>query len=150
MFFKKSTKKLPLLLKENIRTNCKRMQKNDVIRAVGQILVDSGYVKPDYVDAMIEREKTFATNIGNGIALPHGVEEAKKEIKASGIAVMIFPDGTDWDGEDVKLVIGIAGTGDDHLAILSNIAIKMSTLEAVDQLVRSSVDEIYDTLKGVE
>ena len=78
MFFKKSTKKLPLLLKENIRTNCKRMQKNDVIRAVGQILVDSGYVKPDYVDAMIEREKTFATNIGNGIALPHGVEEAKK------------------------------------------------------------------------
>ena len=126
------------------------MQKNDVIRAVGQILVDSGYVKPDYVDAMIEREKTFATNIGNGIALPHGVEEAKKEIKASGIAVMIFPDGTDWDGEDVKLVIGIAGTGDDHLAILSNIAIKMSTPEAVDQLVRSSVDEIYDTLKGVE
>lgn len=150
MFFKKSTKKLPLLLKENIRTNRKRMQKNDVIRAVGQILVDSGYVKPDYVDAMIEREKTFATNIGNGIALPHGVEEAKKEIKASGIAVMIFPEGTDWDGEDVKLVIGIAGTGDDHLAILSNIAIKMSTPEAVDQLVRSSVDEIYDTLKGVE
>lgn len=150
MFFKKSTKKLPLLLKENIRTNRKRMQKNDVIRAVGQILVDSGYVKPDYVDAMIEREKTFATNIGNGIALPHGVEEAKKEIKASGIAVMIFPEGTDWDGEDVKLVIGIAGTGDDHLAILSNIAIKMSTPEAVDQLVESSVDEIYDTLKGVE
>ena len=99
---------------------------------------------------MIEREKTFATNIGNGIALPHGVEEAKKEIKASGIAVMIFPEGTDWDGEDVKLVIGIAGTGDDHLAILSNIAIKMSTPEAVDQLVESSVDEIYDTLKGVE
>ena len=63
---------------------------------------------------------------------------------------MIFPDGTDWDGEDVKLVIGIAGTGDDHLAILSNIAIKMSTPEAVDQLVESSVDEIYDTLKGVE
>ena len=63
---------------------------------------------------------------------------------------MIFPDWTDWDGEDVKLVIGIAGTGDDHLAILSNIAIKMSTPEAVDQLVRSSVDEIYDTLKGVE
>ncbi len=150
MFFKRSAKKIPLLLKENIKTNCKRMEKNDVIRAVGQMLVDSGYVKQDYIQGMIEREKTFATNIGNGIALPHGVEEAKKEIKASGIAVMIFPDGTDWDGEDVKLVIGIAGTGEEHLAILSNIAIKMSTPDAVEQLVKSNIDEIYHTLKGVE
>lgn len=148
MFFKKSSKKLPLLLKENIKTNCKRMEKNEVIRAVGQMLVDSGYVKPEYIQGMIEREKTFATNIGNGIALPHGVEEAKKEIKASGIAVMIFPEGTDWDGEDVKLVIGIAGTGEEHLAILSNIAIKMSTPDAVEQLIAGSIDQIYQTLKG--
>lgn len=150
MFFRKSAKKLPLLLKENIKTNCKRMEKNDVIRAVGQMLVDSGYVKQDYVQGMIEREKTFATNIGNGIALPHGVEEAKREIKASGIAVMIFPEGTRWGDEDVKLVIGIAGTGEDHLAILSNIAIKMSTPDAVDELIKGSIDQIYQTLKGVE
>lgn len=150
MFFRKSAKKLPLLLKENIKTNCKRMEKNDVIRAVGQMLVDSGYVKQDYVQGMIEREKTFATNIGNGIALPHGVEEAKREIKASGIAVMIFPEGTSWGDEDVKLVIGIAGTGEDHLAILSNIAIKMSTPDAVDELIKGSIDQIYQTLKGVE
>lgn len=85
-----------LLEKKNIRLDCSPMAKDDVIRAVGQLLCDSGYVDEGYIEAMIKRELSFPTNIGNGIALPHGVEEAKKEIKHSGIAVMVFPEGTDW------------------------------------------------------
>lgn len=60
--------------------------------------------------------------MGSGLALPHGVESAKKEIKESGIAVMVFPEGTDWGGELVNVVIGIAGVGEEHLQILSVIA----------------------------
>ena len=80
---------------------------------------------------------------GNGIALPHGVEEAKKEIKHSGIAVMVFPEGTDWGTEKVNLVIGIAGVGEDHLEILATIAEKMATPEAVEELIKGSADDIY-------
>lgn len=84
--------------------------------------------------------------MGNEIAMPHGVEEAKKEIKNSGIAVMIFPNGTDWEPEQVKVVIGIAGVGEEHLTILSNIAIKLSTPEDIERMVNADVDEIYNIL----
>ena len=138
-------KKSKMLEMKNIRLNCSRMPKEDVIKEMGRMLVDSGYVDEPYIEAMQKRELTFPTNIGNGIALPHGVEEAKKEIKKSGIAVMVFPEGTNWGDEDVKLVIGIAGAGEEHLEILSIIAEKMSDPEAVEQVVKGTAGDIYKT-----
>lgn len=143
-------KKPELLEKKNIRLNCAPMPKDDVIRAVGRMLVDSGYVGEAYIDAMIKREESFATNIGNGLALPHGVEEAKREIKRSGIAVMVFPEGTDWGNEKVNLVIGIAGVGEEHLEILSIIAEKMATPDAVEKLLYCDEEEIYKTFTEKE
>lgn len=146
MFFK--SKKKELLLRENIRVNCKADTQEQVIRQVGQMLVDSGYVKQSYVDGMVEREKTFSTFMGNGLALPHGVEAAKKEIKSSGIAVMTFPEGTDWDGNKVNVVIGIAGVGEEHLDILSVIAGKMMDETAAEKLATGDVDTVYEILGG--
>ena len=146
MFFK--SKKKELLLRENIRVNCKADTQEQVIRQVGQMLVDSGYVKQSNVDGMVEREKTFSTFMGNGLALPHGVEAAKKEIKSSGIAVMTFPEGTDWDGNKVNVVIGIAGVGEEHLDILSVIADKMMDETAAEKLATGDVDTVYEILGG--
>ncbi len=152
MFFKKAEKKeTPALLqKKNILLNCKEEEKNTVIRKVGGLLVESGYVNESYVDAMIKREDTFATYMGNGIALPHGIESAKSDIISSGIAVMLFPEGTDWEGDRAKVVIGISGKGDDHLSILSNIAIKLGEEDAVDALFSMDTDEIYTFLTKME
>lgn len=147
---KKKEKEAELLKLENIRLGCKPGKKEEVIREVGQILCDSGYVDENYIDAMLKRELTFATNIGNGIALPHGVEEAKKDIKSSGIAVMVFPEGTDWGGEQVKLVIGIAGVGEDHLAILATIADRLADPKDVDRITDCSKEEIYRIFTGKE
>lgn len=146
MFFK--SKKKELLLRENIRVNCKADTQEQVIRQVGQMLVDSGYVKQSYVDGMVEREKTFSTFMGNGLALPHGVEAAKKEIKSSGIAVLTFPEGTDWDRNKVNVVIGIAGVGEEHLDILSVIADKMMDETAAEKLATGDVDTVYEILGG--
>lgn len=139
---------MELLQKTNILINCKANEKEEVIRAMGQLLCDSGYVEASYIEGMLERENTFSTNIGNGIAIPHGVEAAKSKIKNSGIAVMVFPEGTQWNEEKVKIVIGIAAKGEEHLDILANIADKLSTEEAVDHLLHSSVDVIYSTFTG--
>ncbi|MHB8128849.1 MAG: PTS sugar transporter subunit IIA [Mobilitalea sp.] len=135
---------MELLQKNNIFVNCKSRAKEEVIREMGQVLCNSGYVDESYIEGMLLRENTFSTNIGNGIAIPHGVEAAKKYIKKSGIAVMVFPEGTMWNDEEVKVVIGIAGVGDEHLDILANIADKLSTEEAVKNLTRSNVEEIYN------
>ncbi len=152
MLFKKSKKedekKLELLYPENVRVNCKADSKENVIRAVGQMLVDTGYVNPSYVDAMVKREESFSTFMGNELALPHGVEEAKKDVKASGIAVMVFPEGTDWSGEQVKVVVGIAGVGEEHLQILSAIAEVALEEGSMEKLISGSQEVVYEMLKG--
>ena len=115
---------------------------------MGRMLWESGYVAESYIDAMLRRENTFSTNIGNGIAIPHGVEEAKKDIIKSGIGIMVFPEGTLWNDGMVRIVIGIAGLGEEHLDILANIADKLSTEQAVDEVVKSSADQIYTLFTG--
>lgn len=145
---KKEEKKPALLYPENVKVGCKADTKENVIRQVGQMLVDSGYVNPSYVDAMVKREESFSTYMGNELALPHGVEEAKKEIKASGIAVMIFPEGTDWGGETVKVVVGIAGVGEEHLQILSVIAEQALEEGNLERIINGSAQEVYEILKG--
>ncbi|MDF2907235.1 MAG: sugar transporter subunit [Herbinix sp.] len=139
---------MELLQKMNILINCKAKDKEAVIRDMGQLLCDSGYVEASYIEGMLERENSFSTNIGNGIAIPHGVEAAKSKIKNSGIAVMVFPEGTQWNEEKVKIVIGIAAKGDEHLDILANIADKLSAVEAVEEMLHSSIDKIYSTFTG--
>lgn len=155
MFFKSKKKeetveKKELLYRENIRVGCEPDTQEQVIRKVGQMLVDSGYVDQPYVDAMVEREKSFSTFMGSGLALPHGVEAAKKEIKSSGIAVMTFPKGVDWGGNEVNVVIGIAGVGDEHLDILSVIADKMLDESTADRLATGDADTVYEILSGKE
>ncbi|HHX11419.1 MAG TPA: PTS sugar transporter subunit IIA [Clostridiales bacterium] len=153
MFFKRKGEEavnMPMLQKKNILINCKSKQKKDVINEIGRLLYESGYVDSGYTQAMIKREESFSTNIGNGIAIPHGIEESKKTIKKSGIAVMIFPEGIPWGEDDVNVVIGIAGVGDEHLDILANVAEKLSTPEAVQELLKSDVDTIYNLFVGKE
>lgn len=153
MFFKSKTKevkeeKKELLYLKNIRVGCAKDTKENVIRQVGQMLVDSGYVNQSYVDAMLEREQSFSTFMGNGLALPHGVESAKEDVKQSGIAVMTFPEGIEWGGNEVYVVIGIAGVGEEHLNILSVIADVMLDEEISAKIPQSDADTVYQILTG--
>ena len=45
----------------------------------GNLLVDNGYVQKEYVDSMLEKleKEGYATYIGNGVAIPHGMESGK-------------------------------------------------------------------------
>ena len=137
-----------LLLKKNIFVNRTPAPKEDVIREIGQIFYDCGYTTEKYTQAMLDKEPTFNTAIGNNVAIPHGIESMRGEIKNSGLVIMTFPEGTDWgDGETVKLVIGIAALGDEHMDVLQKIADACEDEEAVDKIVAMSVDEIYDKFK---
>jgi PTS system mannitol-specific IIC component len=120
----------------NIRLGLNSMNKEDVIKMAGQMLVDSGYVEEPYIQGMLEREKVTTTYIGNGIAIPHGVGSCIGHIKKSGIVVLQFPQGIDF-GDDNKayLIIGIAGKGNDHLKILSNIASSLEDEKAAKALI---------------
>lgn len=154
MFFKKSKQEKQenkeLLQRKNIIVKCDPLTKEDAIKKAGQLLADSGYVDQEYVAAMLEREKTFSTFMGNGLALPHGVEAAKKQVKASGISVVTFKEPIDWDGNPVQTVIGIAGVGDEHLEILSMVAEAMLDEEICENFASYDTDHIYRILTGKE
>lgn len=138
---------LPVLKKENIKVTDQPKTKEDVIHMIAQMLLKDGYVTESYEKGMLLREKENPTNLGNGIAIPHGVLEAKKEIKASGIAALIVPDGILWNDETVRLVIGIAGADQEHLSILSNVALTLNQEEAVRKIVDDrDVEELYHIL----
>ena len=124
--------------------------KNEAIREAGQILVDTGAVTPAYVDAMFEREKSVSTYMGNYLAIPHGTNEAKDEITASALSVVRYDPPIDWDGNETRFVVGIAGYEGGHLEILGRIAIIFSDTDEVDRLIAAgSAAELYDLLNAV-
>lgn len=142
---------LAILSAENIVLNQVFTTKEEAIRFTGQILVERGYVEPVYVEKMLEREEMTSTFMGNFVAIPHGTDDAKREVKESGIAIIQVPGGVDFgDGNIVKLLFGIAGKGDEHLDILSSIAIVVSEEENVEKIVQSSSkEEVLAFFEGV-
>jgi mannitol/fructose-specific phosphotransferase system IIA component/galactitol-specific phosphotransferase system IIB component len=140
-----------VLIKENIRVVDENRSSDDAIRAVGQRLVESGYVEPAYIQGMIERDHSLSVYLGNHIALPHGEFEYKKNILKSGIVIDVYPQGIDWHGETAKLVIGLAGIGEDHMSILSNIATVFEEADEVNRIVDArDTDQIYKLLTQEE
>lgn len=138
-----------ILKKENILINCKPKKKEEILKELGSILSENGYTSDRYVEALLEKEKVFNTAIGFGLAIPHGIESMKSEIKESGLAIMTVPEGVDWgNGNTVKLIVAIAGKGEEHIDILSNIALSCTSEEEVNRLASASVDELYNTFAG--
>ncbi|MCT1902249.1 PTS mannitol transporter subunit IICBA [Oceanobacillus sojae] len=125
-----------ILTEDNIKLSGEAKDKEQAIAEAGRILVEQGYVSDDYVEKMFEREKSVSTYMGNLLAIPHGTDNAKEEVYQSGLAIVIYDDPIDWDGNEVRLVIGIAGKGNAHLELLSSIATSCSELENVEHLIK--------------
>jgi PTS system mannitol-specific IIA component/phosphocarrier protein FPr len=94
----------------------------DAIDQVGRTLVEIGAVEEAYVAAMHEREKSVSTFIGENVAIPHGTDEGRKHVLRTSLVVLQFPDGVDWDGNDVRMCVGIAANGSEQVGILSSLA----------------------------
>lgn len=143
----KDGKEEGLLRLENIRTGLAPESKEEAIRRAGNILHESGYVDAEYIEAMIARENLTTTYMGMGLAIPHGTSEAKAAVKKSGIAVLQYPEGVDFDGEKAHLIIGIAGVGDAHLEILAKVSEALEDEEVLERLSQNATaEEIYQTL----
>jgi phosphotransferase system HPr (HPr) family protein len=125
--------------------------KDEAIVRVGGLLVEHGYVTPDYIGAMRDREAIISTYLGNGIALPHGTSEAQATILRTGLAVVQYPAGVPWGDEPAKLVIGLAATSDEHIGILSRLAGILGDADLCEQLARSTdPGEIHRVLTSTD
>ena len=141
----------PILLeKKNIVLGCEPVSPEEAIKACGRLMVDSGYCAEGYVQGMLERNISFPVAIGSHVAIPHGTNESREFIQKTGLTVMTYPKGIQWGDETVRLVIGIASKGEEHLDILNRIVEVASTEEDTDALVdAATVEDLYKKLNGL-
>ncbi len=139
-----------VLTRDSIVLHGTATSRDAAITEAGELLVAAGAVDPTYVDAMHERERSVSTAMGNSLAIPHGTNEAKGLIQRTGISFVRYDAPLDWNGKPTEFVLGIAGAGDDHLALLSRIAETFTDQDAVARLrAATTQDEVLAVLDVV-
>jgi len=125
--------------------------RDGAISEAGRLLVACGAVEPPYVHAMHEREASVSTYMGNGLAIPHGTNEAKESIRRTGISFVRYTEPIDWNGKPAEFVVGIAGAGKDHMALLTKIAGVFLNKDEVARLRDATTpDEVRAVLGGAD
>ena len=140
-----------LLDRESVVLDAPTESRDEAITRAGELLVAAGAVDASYVTAMHERETSVSTYMGNLLAIPHGTNEAKGAIRRSAISFVRYSEGIEWAGKPVTFVIGIAGQGDDHLALLRRIAEVFVDREQVARLEAArTTDDVLAVLGVVQ
>lgn len=138
-----------LELKEKaIRLGASVSSKEEAINQVGELLVENGYIQKDYIKSLFGREEVANTYLGNGICIPHGLQENRELIINTGVAVLQVPDGVEWkDGQKAHIIVGIAAKTDEHIQILAQLTNLLSEEEKAKQLaITSDVNLILNAL----
>lgn len=112
----------PLLGPDAVRLGCTASDRADAVRQAGELLVGLGAVEPGYAAAMQEREALLSSFVGEGFAIPHGTDEARALVHRAALAFLQFPDGIDWEGQDVRACVAIAASADEHVGVMSTLA----------------------------
>ncbi|MEH0833012.1 PTS mannitol transporter subunit IICBA [Pectobacterium cacticida] len=136
----------------NIFLNQHATDKEQAIRFAGEQLVKGGYVEPEYVEAMLEREKLTSTYLGESIAVPHGTIEAKDRVLKTGVVFCQYPEGVrfgDEEDEVARLVIGIAARNNEHIQVITSLTNALDDEAVIERLAQTQdVQDVLDLLSG--
>ncbi|MEV4617232.1 PTS sugar transporter subunit IIA [Asanoa sp. NPDC049573] len=134
-----------------IRLSEAAADRDAAIRRCGEVLVEVGAVAPAYVEAMLARERSISTYVGEGVAIPHGTLAGKETVLRDALAVVRFPDGVDWGGQPVAVCVAIAACGDGHVEVLGELAQILLDPDRAAAL-RAATDSatVYDLLTPIE
>lgn len=131
----------------------------DVMKQVGEKLIQEGYCKATYTDALIEREKEYPTGIdveGVGVAIPH---TDTSHVNHQGIAIAVLNQpvtfmqmGTDDEFVDVRVVFVLAVVNpNEHIEHLERILAIIQDKDVLNRLQKvSDVKQIIEIIKVKE
>ena len=131
----------------------------DVMKSLGQKLIDEGYTKESYIDALLTREKDFPTGLdidGLGVAIPHtDVSHVNKAGIAIGVLkkpVTFIQMGSDDEEIGVKLVFMLAVTDPNaHIDELRRIIEIIQDKDVLEKLFTvTDKDTIIEVIKEKE
>ncbi|OZS72142.1 PTS mannitol transporter subunit IICBA [Providencia rettgeri] len=135
---------------KHIHLNLSAQNKMQAIQFAGQKLVEGGYVEPDYIEAMLAREKLTSTYLGESIAVPHGTIEAKDRVLKTGIVICQYPEGVQFGEEPdeiARLVIGIAAQNNEHIEVITRITSALDEDGVIERLCETQdVQEVLEIL----
>jgi mannitol/fructose-specific phosphotransferase system IIA component len=137
-----------LLSPEAVRLGLHASDRFDAVRQSGDVLVEIGSVEPAYVEAMLEREHSMSTALGEGFAIPHGTDESRQWIIQTRLAFLQFPQGIDWGDDQVFVCVAIAAVGDEHVGLLARLAQVLVVPEQAAQL--RTAGRVEDVLSLLE
>ena len=138
---------MEILKKSAIAVSQELSSKEEATKLAGSLLIKSGNIQEEYIDSMLEKleKEGFATYIGNGVAIPHGMEESKKYINETGISIIQSHEGVEWNGEIAYIIVGIAAKDDEHIDVLSKLADLIEDPEDAKKIWQlDSADKIYE------
>ncbi len=139
-------KLVDILKTENVKIPLKGKTKEEIIEELVDLIAASDpEVDHEAVhQAILDREKTMSTGIGQGVAIPHGKTEGVEElIGAFGIA----PEGVDFDSLDNEpthlffLLVSPVGPAGPHLRCLSRISRLLNREEFREHLIKAGSPE---------
>jgi PTS system nitrogen regulatory IIA component len=120
---------MEFLVPEAISTDIKSTKKEDILKELVDVLINSGALEKNHrnklVEALLARESLGSTAIGQGIAIPHAKSDVVKSLVA---AFGLSKKGVDFDsldGEPVYIFFLLAAPQDSagpHLKALARIS----------------------------
>lgn len=141
------------LSRHDVHLGLKADSKEAAILTAGRLLAERGYVAPDYVNAMLEREQLVSTYLGESIAVPHGTIAAKEFVKRTGIVICQYPAGVAFGeaaDEVARLVIGIAARNDEHMQVITRLTNALDEPGLIDRLASTTDPQAFLDLLGAE
>jgi mannitol/fructose-specific phosphotransferase system IIA component len=110
--------------------------KQDVIEAIGSVMIGADAVTRAYVDGMLRKELQGTTMVTRDVALPHGTADVRGDVRRNVLVIAPIAGGVAWvPDSDVRLAIGFAGTGDEaHLQLLGSVARVLSDEALLERL----------------
>jgi len=136
-----------VLTADGIRLGVTASSREDAVRLCGEHLLAVGAIERPYIDAMWEREQRFSSYVGEQVAIPHGTDDSRRFVKHAQLVLLRFDTPVDWDGETVRIAIGIASAGSEHMDVLGALAEALMREHLREVLLTSEdVDEITSLL----
>ena len=145
-----------LLKPQSILLNASPTNKADAIYTLGDLMDKGGNLsdKAEYLKAVLAREESGSTGLGDGIATPHAKSAGVKE---AGLAAMVVPNGVDFealDGQPSRLFFMIAapeGAADTHVEVLSKLATMVIDPDFKNALIQAAtVDRFLELITAKE
>lgn len=144
-----------------VKTDMKAESEQEVFEQLGGVLVQEGYCKESYVEALNEREKVYPTGVmaGDiGVAIPH-TDPCYVETTGIAIAVLKEPVSFFHMGTNpkenvkvpVKFVMMLAIAGKQHLEVFQKAILLIQDAEVLRKLVEAkNPKEIIQIIQNKE